>query len=112
MPVKWVDNVLSQNRIDGVVRLRQGVARRLAPRAVVTLDIALRLSEALGASISAALAIAAKLLQQREHEFMEIGQGLRLSVDISRIEADVMDRLANAVEIAPSPRRGRPPRSF
>ncbi len=110
VPVKWVDNVLSQNRIEGVIRLRQGVARRLTPRAVITLDIALCLSETLGASISTALGIAARLVQNPEQESMEIGKGLHLSIDLSRIEADVMDRLAHAVEIAPSPRRGRPPR--
>lgn len=105
VPTKWVDNVLSQHRIEGVIRRRQGVARRLTVRAIMTLDVALRLSRTLGASMAASIHLAARLLDSE----LTAGEGITISVDSSRLEAELMDRLAQAVEIAPSPRRGRPP---
>jgi hypothetical protein len=93
---KWLDNVLSQNDIDGVIKRRQGVARRLTPQAVITLDLALRLAQ--------------QLRQHPEGAGIDVGEGLRLSIDLRRLEADVTERLAQAVEIAPSPPRGRPRR--
>ncbi len=111
MPVKWLDNVLSQHHVAGVIKLRQGVARKLTPRAVVTLDVALRLSKALDTSIPVALQLASRLLEQSQAETgIDAGEGLHISINIRQIEAEVMERLAHAVEIAPSPRRGRPRR--
>lgn len=107
MPEKWLDNTLSQNPIEGVVRKRQGVARRLTPRAVLTLEIAIRLARALGATMPVALRLATELI---EHGTIEAGDGLSLSLDIRRVESDLTSRLAHAVEIAPSPQRGRPRR--
>ena len=111
MPVKWLDNVLSQNQIDGVVRLRQGVSRRLTPRAMLVLDIAVRLIRTFSVPVPVALSLAARLMREgNDQDGIDAGDGLVISIDIHRIEADLMDRLAHAVEIAPSPRRGRPPR--
>lgn len=110
-PAKWLDNVLSQNNIDGVIKRRQGVARKLTPKAVLTLEIALQLTRTLGATVPTALRLARQLAQQEiDRAELEVGAGFRLSLELRRIEADVMERLAHAVEIAPSPRRGRPRR--
>ena len=111
MPEKWLDNVLSQNPIDGVIRKRQGVSRRLTPKAVLSLEIAVRLARTLGATMPSALRLARQLLEQgSEHAQIDAGEGLSLSLDLRRIEGDLMQRLAHAVEIAPSPQRGRPRR--
>lgn len=107
MPAKWVDNVLSQHHIEGVVRRRQGVARRLTVNAILTLDVAIRLSRTLGASMSSSLHLAARMLSGEAR--LEAGEGIAISIDRSRLHEEIMDRLAHAVEIAPSPRRGRPP---
>ena len=40
---KWLDNVLSHHRVDGVFQQRQGISRRLTPAALLTLEIAARL---------------------------------------------------------------------
>jgi len=112
VPPKWLDNVLSQNDIGGVIKRRQGVARRLTPQAVITLDIALRLANAFNATIPAALRLARQLRERGQNEAgIDVGQGVRISIDLRRLEADVMERLADAVEISPSPRRGRPRRN-
>jgi hypothetical protein len=36
-------------------------------------------------------------------------QGLRLDLDLASVRVRLLDRLENAVEVAPIPRRGRPP---
>ena len=107
MPAKWVDNVLSQHHIEGVVKRRQGVSRRLTMNAIMTLDVALRLSRTLGASMASSLHLAARILGSEAR--LEVGEGIVISFDRSQLQEEIMDRLAHAVEIAPSPRRGRPP---
>jgi hypothetical protein len=107
MPEKWLDNILSQNQVEGVVRKRQGVARRLTPKAVLTLEVAIRLARALGATMPVALRLARQLIEQGA---IAAGEGLHLAIDIRQVEEDLTDRLAHAVEIAPSPQRGRPRR--
>ena len=109
MPVKWVDNVLSHHRISGVSQGRQGVSRRLAPQAVLTLDLALRISGALRVPISRALELSERLLHlQSDIAAVDLGQGVSLSIDLGEVRRDLLERLAHAVEVAPSPRRGRP----
>ena len=111
VPAKWLDNVLSQNDIDGVIKRRQGVARRLTPQAVITLDLALKLMKAFNATIPVALRLAQRFRENSpEQAGIDAGEGLLLSIDLRRLETDVMERLAHAVEIAPSPPRGRPRR--
>jgi hypothetical protein len=39
------------------------------------------------------------------------GQGLNLALDLSSFRVQLLERLENAVEIAPVPKRGRPPRN-
>ena len=100
VPPKWVDNVLSHNHVTGVSRGRQGVARKLSYKAILNLEVALRLARALSTPLPQALEIAARLLKE--------GRGLALSMDLASIETDLAARLDHAVEVAPSPRRGRP----
>ncbi|MGE5749744.1 MAG: hypothetical protein ACM31F_07275 [Gemmatimonas sp.] len=108
VPVKWVDNVLSHHRISGVSGGRQGVARRLSMQAVLILEIALRLIDAFGLPLTKALELAARFVSVRSGKLTLAGQ-ISLLVDMDGIEGQVTDSLAQAVEIAPSPRRGRPP---
>ena len=109
MPIKWVDNVLSHHEVPGVSQSRQGVSRRLAPQAILTLDLALRISNALGLPISRALELSARLLRQPGGTTtIDLGQGVSLTIDLEEVRSELLERLAHAVEVAPSPRRGRP----
>lgn len=111
MPPKWVDNVLSHHRVPGVSQARQGVARRITPQAVLVLEIALRLSRSLAAPIQRSLEIAAEAARIGGHEArISLTPVAELVVNVAAIEAETMLRLADAVEVAPVPRRGRPPR--
>src|SRR4051812_40780995 len=87
MPSKWLDNVLSQHQIDGVIKRRQGIARKLTPRAVVTLDIAVRIATAFGASLPAAIRLSKEFVtQQGDRSVIDAGDGLTLSLDLRQIE--------------------------
>ena len=106
MPLKWVDNVLSHHSIPGVKRGRQGLSRRLAPQSILSLEIALRISRALRIPMAQALELSSRLLSGAA---ADVGHGITLSIDLESIRDDLHERMAHAVEIAPSPRRGRPP---
>jgi hypothetical protein len=107
--VKWLDNVLSHNRVSGVAQERQGVARRLTVDGLVVLALAVLLIRELGLSTSKAIAVA-QLVARNEGRYT-VPQGLTLALDLSRFRADLLERLERAVEIAPVPKRGRPPKS-
>ena len=109
IPSKWVDNVLSHHEVPGVSQGRQGVSRRLAPQAVLTLDLTLRISSALGVPTSRALELSARVLgQQASTATIDLGQGVSLTIDLEEVRSELQGRLAHAVEVSPSPRRGRP----
>jgi hypothetical protein len=38
-------------------------------------------------------------------------RGVRLQLNLEELKADLLERLENAVEITPVPRRGRPPKT-
>lgn len=109
VPAKLIDNILSHHDVAGVVKSRQGVARRLTPGAILTLEIALRLNQSLRIPLARALELAQGMRRTREEGVIEITGHLSLQADLATIEADLSELLSQAVEIAPNPRRGRPP---
>jgi hypothetical protein len=102
---KWVDNTLSHHRVAGVVQSRQGVARRLTIEAVTVLEITLRLMRALRIPAATALQVAQEL-SRRESAWSR--EGCELRIDVDSVRSTVAQRLAEAVEYTPVPRRGRP----
>jgi hypothetical protein len=109
VPVKWVDNALSHHHVPGVAKRRQGVARKLSYQAVLTLEVALRIVRALGAPLPRSIELATVLISDpKSRQSLGPASGLSLGIDIESIEAHVARLLAHAVEVAPSPRRGRP----
>ncbi len=104
--VKWLDNVLSHNRVSGIARERQGVSRRLTVEGLVGLALAVLLVRELGLPTAKAIA-AAENLAKNEGRYIA-PQGLMLTLDLSSFRAALLDRLESAVEIAPIPKRGRP----
>jgi len=104
---KWLDNLLSHNNIDGVSRARQGVSRRLSSDAIVTIAIANQLNAAASVPIGTALQLATQLVET-ENNMVQLGAGLTLSVDVALLRSKVSAQLAQAVELTPTPPRGRP----
>lgn len=104
--MKWLDNVLSHNRVSGVAQQRQGVSRRLTVDALVGLAVVILLVRELGLPIAKAIAVAENLAKNEGRYIAS--PGLMLTLDLSSFRTDLLERLENAVEIAPVPKRGRP----
>jgi hypothetical protein len=107
-PQKWIDNLLSQHFVPDVVMEKRGVARKISYGAVVRLALARELHVVLGMSVREALALAESLLEPSDGGVHVRGH-LRVTVDRSGLERALNERLREALESAPTPRRGRPP---
>ncbi len=108
---KWVDNVLSHHRVPGVHQARQGIARRVTPAALLILDIALGLVRSLGLPLPQALETARRLIDARGDVVALTGAAsIQIRADVEALREDLNVRLERAVEMSPTPRRGRPRR--
>ena len=109
VPIKWLDNTLSHISVPGVQQERQGVARRLAVEGLLILAIAVLLINELGMPLAWAIRVA-KELASNDGRYAS-PEGLALQLNLDNLSAGLLERLENAVEIAPIPRRGRPPKT-
>jgi len=107
---KWLDNVLTRFPIHGVVQSRQGISRRLAPQAVITLHLASELIRTLGMPLVQAISLAERAGSTEEgFSTISLFGSAALTFDLAAVSRDVSERLATAVEMTPVPKRGRPP---
>jgi hypothetical protein len=104
--IKWLDNVLSHNRVAGVAQQRQGISRRLTIESLEGLAVTVLLIRELGLPTAKAIAVAEDLAKNDGRYIAS--QGLILTLDLSSFLAELLARLESAVEIAPVPKRGRP----
>lgn len=104
---KWLDNLLSHHAVAGVRQSRQGVSRTVPYSALRDIAIALELITQLQIPLPHALAWASRISGGENPGLIGM---LRLSVDLDTLDRHLLDRLAYAVEVAPVPRRGRPPK--
>jgi hypothetical protein len=107
MPIKWLDNTLSHIRVPGVQQERQGVARRITIDGLLILAVATVLISELGIPLAGAIEIAGQLTASGGRYASPHGVSLKLNLE--ELKAGLLERLENAVEMAPVPRRGRPP---
>src|SRR5689334_22152266 len=103
---KWLDNTLSHFRVQGVFQARQGVARRLPIESLALISIALDLIADLDIPVARALDLANRLTTCGK---LTLPSGATIEVDLRSISESLLQRLEHAVEVAPLPRRGRPP---
>ena len=108
--VKWLDNVISHNRVPGVAQKRQGISRRLTVEGILLLALAALLIQELGLPTSKAITLAENLAENEGRYSAQQGL-LNLGLDLTTFRLHLLERLENAVEIAPVPKRGRPPRN-
>jgi hypothetical protein len=108
--LKWLDNVLSHNQVSGVTQDRQGVSRRLTVDGLVVLGLAVLLIQELGVPTPRAITLAEDLAKHEGRHVARDGM-LNLELDFAPFRARLLERLENAVEVAPVPRRGRPPQN-
>jgi hypothetical protein len=108
---KWVDNALSHHQVRGVYQARQGIARRVTPAALLILDVAVNLVRALALPLPRALETAQRLIDAGGGKVTLTGAlSIEISADLRALTRDLDARLERAVEISPTPRRGRPRR--
>ena len=107
VPVKWVDNILSHNRVTGIRKERQGIARRLSIEGLLILALTALLIHELGVSTTKAIVVAEGIVKNGGQ--YPVARGLSIELDLAGFQAGLLEQLENAVEIAPAPRRGRPP---
>jgi len=106
VPAKWVDNVLSQHDIPGVVSSRQGVERSISDIGIRMLEIVRMCSHELGIPISRAVEIA-RATSKSDARFAT-SSGAELRFDIAAIDRRLRERLIDAIEATPRLARGRP----
>lgn len=109
VPIKWVDNVLSHNKVLGIRQERQGIARHLSIDGLLILSLTALLNTELGLPTAKAISVAEGIVKTNGRHLA--GQGLSVQIDLASFQASLLERLEGAVEIAPVPRRGRPPAS-
>lgn len=107
IPKKWLDNVLSHNKVLGISQDRQGVARRFTIDGLLVLAIVVLLIKDLGLPTPRAITVAEEIAKN-EGPYLS-PQGLTIQIHLSSFRARLLERLESAVEIAPAPKRGRPP---
>jgi dienelactone hydrolase len=107
MPIKWVDNVLYHNKIGGIRQERQGIARRLSVEGLLVLALTALLVHELGVSTTRAITIAEGIIDGDGRQMRS--EGLSVEINLPTFQARLLESLENAVEVAPVPRRGRPP---
>jgi hypothetical protein len=108
VPTKWLDNVLSHFQVAGVLRERQGIPRKVSVEGMLQLALALGLIKDLEIPTANAIRLAGNISQTGGQH--RTRSGISIGLDLSTIRAGLESRLAQAVEIAPIPRRGRPPK--
>jgi hypothetical protein len=106
---KWLDNILSHYRVAGVVQEKQGVARRITVDGLLTLAIVVLLTAEFGTTVANALEITEKLIAAEGT--LESPSGFKITLDLEAFRNRLISRLEKAVEVAPLPRRGRPPKN-
>ena len=104
---KWLDNTLSHFSVQGVSQSRQGVPRRLSIDSLISLAITLSLINDFNTPVAHALNIATQLKEANGR--LTLSAHVSIEVEIEQLTAALLERLEHAVEIAPLPRRGRPP---
>lgn len=112
---KWLDNLLSQNKVQGVSQSRQGVQRRLAPGALYIIATIHRLNRGLQIPVARALELAHELWRVPAAELsgnpaIVSAEEISVAVDREKLRALVDEAVIGALEIAPRTRRGRPRR--
>ena len=109
VPVKWLDNTLSHIKIPGVRQEKQGVARHITIDGLLILSIVALLIKDLGVSLSRAAKVAETLAD--DNGLYTSPGGIEIRLDLEGLRSKLLERLEHAVEVAPIPKRGRPPKN-
>lgn len=107
VPVKWTDNLIAHHHIPDVRSKARGVARGVSWAGLVRIALIRELHLTLGCGVRDAVALSARLLDAADG-VVAVSRWMTLGFDRRTLETDLRQRLAEAMESAPRPRRGRP----
>jgi hypothetical protein len=107
VPAKWLDNVLSQHDIPGVVSSRQGIERSISDLGIRVLEIVRICAHELGIPVSRSVEIAVSTTAAADARFVT-ASGAELRFAIEAIDRKLRERLIDAIEATPRLARGRP----
>jgi hypothetical protein len=116
IPAKWLDNLLSHNKIDGVSAGRQGVRRRLSAESVRIVAVIRELTIDAGIPVPVAARIAAAALGGHAPGAagstcrVALSRAVAIEIDLAALDREIRAGLVHAVEVTPHPARGRPRR--
>lgn len=108
-PTKWIDNLIAHHEIQDVRSRTRGVARGVSWAGLVRIALIRELHVALGCGVREAVALSDHLLRAPTGQMM-VGRWSTLGFERRALEEALQRRLAEALESAPRPRRGRPVR--
>jgi hypothetical protein len=108
-PVKWTDNLIAHHEIPEVRSRTRGVSRGVSWAGLVRIALIRELHIALGCGVREAVALSEALLQSPSCT-LKAGRWSTLAVDRVALEQELRRRVAEALESAPRPLRGRPAR--
>jgi len=108
-PQKWTDNLIAHHDLPDVRSQKRGIARGVSWQGLVRIALIRELHVALGCGVREAVALSDVLLRAPSGR-AAIGRWSTLGFERDTLEQDLQRRLADALESAPRPRRGRPPR--
>jgi hypothetical protein len=106
-PIKWTDNLIAHHAIAEVRSQARGVARGVSWAGLVRIFLIRELHLALGCGVRDAVALSGRLLHAADG-VATVGAWVTLGFDRHVLEDHLQRRLAEALESAPRPRRGRP----
>lgn len=108
-PIKWTDNLIAHHTIQDVRSRARGVTRGVAWIGLVRIALIRQLHLELGCGVREAVALADLLLREPTGT-SSLGPWLSLRWERPAFEQELQRRLAEGLESAPHPRRGRPRR--
>src|SRR5580704_4395697 len=82
---KWLDNLLSHNKIEGVYQAKQGVARRLSVEAIATIAVTYQLAESVGLPVAQAVGLAEQLFASPQNS-VTLSEAITLTLDRNEVE--------------------------
>lgn len=106
-PTKWTDNLIAHHEIPDVRSRTRGVARGVSWNALVRIALVRELHLGLGCGVREAVSLA-DLLLRATMGTTSAGRWLTVTFARAAFEQELQRRLADALESAPRPRRGRP----
>jgi hypothetical protein len=106
-PLKWTDNLLAHHALQEVRSRSRGVARGISWVGLVRIALIRELHFALGCGVREAVALSDLMLRAPDG-VLAPSRFLTLGFDRRALEENLHRRLAETLESAPTPRRGRP----